>query len=130
MIGMDKKHWSNHILVLASILFLLAQPSCHSKSTSQTTGTEFSQGEIVSKVRQIVARKLEVDPNTIDVDTSISKQKIPADELDAVEIILEVENAFQIEIKEEEVGGSSQGLADRLSVRRLSEIVEQKKAAK
>jgi acyl carrier protein len=131
MIGRAKTNWLNSVTVFVSILVLSPQPSCRPQPASETgSQTAFSQEQIVAKVRKIVAKKLAVDPNAIDVDIPLSKQKQSADELDAVEIILDVEAAFQTEIKEEEVGGTSPGLADRLSVRRLSEIVQQRKAEK
>ena len=51
----------------------------------------------------------------------MSKQKKEADELDVVEIIMNVEVAFNIEIKDEEVGVTD------LSVKKLADIVSQKK---
>jgi acyl carrier protein len=60
----------------------------------------------------------------VDVDVPLSKQKKSADELDVVEIIMNVEDAFNIEIKDEEVGGRDS------SVKILADIVSQKKSLK
>ncbi len=81
--------------------------------------------QITSKIRDIVAKKLELDPSTIDVDAPLSKQKAPGDELDATEIILDIEDEFHVEIKEEETGGTEQ-LANRLTVKKLADIVAKK----
>jgi len=66
----------------------------------------------------------------VDVDVPLSKQKRAADELDVVEIIMNVENAFNIEIKDEEVGESLGELGRELSVKKLAEIVSEKKSLK
>jgi acyl carrier protein len=118
------KHWK----LLPACLILVAQFNCASKppATPANTTSQATQEQTVTKIREIVANKLEVDPKTIDIDIPLSKQKSPADELDAVEIILDIEDAFKIEIKEDEVGGSAPGLPDRLSVRKLADIVAKK----
>jgi acyl carrier protein len=53
----------------------------------------------------------------------LSKQKNPADELDVVEIVMMVEEAYQVEIKDEEVGGTLDHVATNLTVRKLAELV-------
>jgi acyl carrier protein len=116
--------------LLPGLLILLAQFNCAKKPPAPPPPSQAPQEQIVTKVREIVANKLEVDPKTIDIEAPLSKQKSPADELDAVEIILDLEDAFKIEIKEDEVGGSAPGLPDRLSVKKLADIVAKKTPAK
>jgi acyl carrier protein len=120
-------------IILATALLLAAtQFNCAKKPAAAPAPAtpQVNPEETLAKVRSIVANKLEVDPKVIDVDAPLSKQTSPADELDAVEIILDIEDAFKIEIKEDEVGGSAPGLPDRLSVRKLTDIVIRKGPAK
>jgi acyl carrier protein len=119
-------------LKLVPCLVLLAQFSCAKKTQAPPPAATpaITQNQTVETIRKIVANKLEVEPQTIDIEAPLSKQKSPADELDAVEIILDIEDTFKIEVKEDEVGGSAPGLPDRLSVRKLSEIVNKKLPAK
>jgi len=60
----------------------------------------------------------------VGVDMPLSKQKKSADELDVVEIIMNVEEAFNIEINDEEIGVRD------LSVKKLADIVLLKKSLK
>ena len=64
------------------------------------------------------------------VDLPLSKQKKAADELDVVEIIMNVEEAFSIEIKDEEVGESLEKISGDLSFKKLADIVIKKKSSK
>ena len=108
------------------LVFLIFQLSCKtSQPQIATNNPEPNHEQITSKIRDIVAKKLELDPSTIDVDAPLSKQKAPGDELDATEIILDIEDEFHIEIKEEETGGTEQ-LANRLTVKKLADIVAKK----
>lgn len=52
------------------------------------------------KVKNLVVEKLDVDPNLVTMDTDIMKD-LEADSLDAVEIILGVEEEYGIEIPDE-----------------------------
>jgi acyl carrier protein len=113
--------------VLILIVFVFGQLSCAKQSQPASNSSAQNQDQILTKVREIVARKLELAPDAINVDIPLSKQKAPGDELDAVEIILDIEDEFHIEIKEEETGGTEQ-LADRLTVRKLADIVAKKLA--
>jgi acyl carrier protein len=123
---------------LVTILSLLA--GCGNKSHSQnsnlkpeddkpTRSVSSDYEQILSGVRNIVAKQLSLDASAIDVDVPLSKQKVAADELDVVEIIMKVEETFGIEIKDEEVGNSEEQLKD-VSVRKFAEIVARKKKVK
>ena len=108
------------------VCLLIFQWSCKtSQPQTAATNPNANHEQITSKIRDIVAKKLELDPRTIDVDAPLSKQKAPGDELDATEIILDIEDEFHIEIKEEETGGTEQ-LANRLTVKKLADIVAKK----
>lgn len=52
------------------------------------------------KVKELVVEKLDVDPGLVTMDTDIMKD-LEADSLDAVEIILGVEEEYGIEIPDE-----------------------------
>jgi acyl carrier protein len=108
------------------VCLLILQGSCKtSQPQTAAKNPDANHEKITSKIRDIVAKKLELDPSAIDVDAPLSKQKAPGDELDATEIILDIEDEFHIEIKEEETGGTEQ-LANRLTVKKLADIVAKK----
>ena len=53
------------------------------------------------QVRQLLAHQFEVDENTITMDTDIADD-LGADSLDTVELIMEFEKAFDIQIPDED----------------------------
>ncbi len=53
------------------------------------------------KVKDIVAEQLEVEKEEITMETSMMKD-LDADSLDAVEVVMELEDAFDIEIPDED----------------------------
>ena len=117
-----------HVAMIAALLLAVGcrgKPSTPAASQANQNQNQ-QQEQILNTVREITAKVLEVDPKTIDVDTPLAKQKAPADEVDATDIILGIEDTFEIEIKEEETGGTEH-LADRLTVRKLAELVARKK---
>ena len=128
-------------LVIAFITTLSLLSGCGNKSHSQTSNAKAEGGrptqsvssddeQIFSGIRNIVAKQLGLDASAIDVDASLSKQKVAADELDVVEIIMNVEETFGIEIRDEEVSNPEGHLKDDLSVRKLADIVARKKQGK
>ena len=56
---------------------------------------------VLDTVRQFVVEQLAIDPELVDVDSNLMKD-LEADSLDAVEIIMAVEEAFNIGIPDEE----------------------------
>ena len=58
---------------------------------------------IFEKVRDILAEQLELDPETITLDTNIVDD-LDADSLDFVEMITSIEDEFDIVITDEKVG--------------------------
>ncbi len=56
------------------------------------------------KVRDIIADELGIDPSTIQKDSNIIDD-LDADSLDAVELIMAFEEAFDIEIDDESANG-------------------------
>ena len=84
----------------------------------------------LKSIRTIVAKQLGLNAGEIDDAAPLSKQRIAADELDAVEIIMIVEDTFGIKIKDEEVSDPQGQMKDDLSVRKLAAIVLMKKGGK
>lgn len=127
--------------VIALIVTLSLLSGCGNKSHSQslnpkaegdkaTRSVSTDDEQILSGIRNIVAKQLSLEASAVDVDVPLSKQKVAADELDIIEIIMNVEETFGIEIKDEEVSLPEGHLTDDLSVRKLADIVAQKKGKK
>lgn len=57
--------------------------------------------EIFDTVKELIVEQLDVDPDAVTLDTDILKD-LEADSLDAVEVILGVEENYGIEIPDEE----------------------------
>ncbi|HVQ37806.1 MAG TPA: hypothetical protein VMS31_09745 [Pyrinomonadaceae bacterium] len=85
---------------------------------------------VVESITQIVGKQLDLTVHEVDAEAPLTKQKKPADEVDVVEIVMNVEDAFNIEIKDEEVGESLEKIAAHLSVKKLADIVAKKKSLK
>jgi acyl carrier protein len=129
------------MLPLLIVLGFLMQTSCR-----RTTSHQLSQGnprEVIStqssspdyqktveRIRAIVGTQLNINAGEVDVDLPLLKQKKAADELDLVEIIMNVENTFNVEIKDDEVGESLEEIGKNLSVKKLADIVSRKKSLK
>ena len=56
--------------------------------------------EIFEKVKSIVIEQLEVDPETVTAESSFAND-LGADSLDTVELVMALEEAFDIEIPDE-----------------------------
>ena len=56
---------------------------------------------VFDKVREIIAEQLDADPEDITLDTDLMKD-LEADSLDAVEIIMALEEEYDIEIPDED----------------------------
>ena len=71
---------------------------------------------IFEKVRDMLAEQLEIDPETITMDTNILED-LEADSLDFVELVTSIEDEFDIVITDEAVG-------DFKTVRQVVEFLE------
>lgn len=117
--------WSSLLAIVAVACISCnpgASPTIKSRSTSASTDSDKLSQEVLARVTQIVAESLRLKPEEVNVDAALSKQKNPADELDVVEIVMMVEEAYRVEIKDEEVGGALD-TATNLTVRKLADIV-------
>jgi acyl carrier protein len=128
-------------LAIALITTLSLLSGCGNKSHPQTSNLKpegdkpiqsvsSDYEQILSGIRNIVAKQLSLDASAIDVDVALSKQKVAADDLDVVEIIMNIEETFGIEIKDEEVSHPEGHLKDDMSVRKLADIVARKQKRK
>ena len=131
------------ISILLSLICLIALTNfgCGNKppSTTSTNGqtanvanrpSQLDNQQVLPVIRDIVAKILSIEPNAVDVNAPLSRQKIAADELDVVEIVMGVEEAFGVEIKDEEIADGKGEISVDLSVKKLAEIVSMKKARK
>jgi acyl carrier protein len=84
--------------------------------------------DTVNRVRSEVASILNQDPAQIDVTKPLVAQG--ADELDIVEIVMAVEEAFEVEIPDSAIGDNVSEVSKKLSVRQLAEIVSRQQKAK
>ena len=64
----------------------------------------------LEKVKKILADHLEIDENEIDEETTLDD--LGVDSLDAVEIVMEMEDEFGIEIQSDEIGSSVKDFVD------------------
>ncbi len=72
---------------------------------------------IFEKVRAIIAEQLDIDPQTITPDTDVQKD-LEADSLDAVEIIVAIEDEFGIDTPED-------SMEEFLVVRNIVQFIEE-----
>jgi acyl carrier protein len=122
--------WSGILTIMAVACISCnpgASPTIKSRSTSAGQDSNKLSQEVLARVTQIVAESLRLKPEEVNVDAPLSKQKNPADELDVVEIVMMVEEAYQVEVKDEEVGGTLDHVATNLTVRKLTDIVVKQK---
>ena len=80
-----------------------------------------SQQQVVDGVRSEVAKILKKDAGQIDVAKSLVA--LGADELDIVEIVMSVEEAFKVKIPDSAIGGKPADVGKTLTVQKLAEIV-------
>jgi len=106
------------------LLSLILQSGCGSATPQQGSESAAEDQRIVETIRVIVAEQLDLKVQEVDVDVPLSKLKKPADELDVIEIIMNVEEAFSIEIRDDEVASGT------LSVKALANTVSRKKSSK
>ena len=57
---------------------------------------------IFDKIKTILAEQLDVDEDTLTAETDIAKD-LNADSLDVVEILMSIEDEFEVEIPDEEI---------------------------
>jgi acyl carrier protein len=82
--------------------------------------------ELTPKLKDLIVRrlKLDVDPTTIDDGAPLFGDGLGLDSIDALELVLGLEQEFGIKVEDEEVGVKAFA-----SVNALADFVEQKKSA-
>ena len=102
----------------SAILAVLLLCGCGSQPGQQTVG----------RVRSEVATILKKDSAQIDVAKPLVAQG--ADELDIVEIVMAVEEAFKVEIPDSAIGENIGEVSKTLTVQKLAEIVSRQQRTK
>jgi acyl carrier protein len=102
-------------VVISSLVFTaaIAIVGCGSSSTGQS--------RVIDKIQQEVAKILKKDAAQIDVRKPLGVEG--ADELDVVEIVMEVEEAFDVSIPDSALGDKPGEIAKTLTVQKLADIV-------
>lgn len=57
---------------------------------------------VFEKIKEILAGQLDADPEDITTDTKIAEE-LNADSLDVVELLMSIEDEFEVEIPDEEI---------------------------
>ena len=57
---------------------------------------------VFEKIKSILAEQLQADPEEMTMDTNIAKD-LGADSLDVVELLMSIEDEFDVEIPDEEI---------------------------
>jgi len=76
------------------------------------------RNEIENKVTDILVEKLAVEPNEVTMDAKLEEDLL-ADSLDILEIVLEAEKVFTIDIKDEDA-------TDIKTVKDIVDLIEKK----
>lgn len=89
---------------------------------------------ISGRVIHVIATQLNKDPNSIDLKAPLMGKILGADELDVIEIIMRLEDEFQIEIPDEyfidKNAKNSVGIPQSLNTQKLIDIVNELLKAK
>lgn len=81
---------------------------------------------LAPRVKELIVRrlKLDIDPTSIENDTPLFGEGLGLDSIDALELVLGLEQEFGIKVEDEEVGVKAFA-----SVNALVDFIEQKKIA-
>ena len=82
--------------------------------------------DLAPKVKDLIVRrlKLDIDPKTIQNDAPLFGEGLGLDSIDALELVLGLEQEFGIKVEDEEVGVKAFASVDS-----LCDFIEQKKIA-
>ncbi len=85
-----------------------------------------SRQETASQVKDLIVRrlKLDIDPKTIEDGAPLFGEGLGLDSIDALELVLGLEQEFHIKVEDEEVGVKAFASVDA-----LCDFIEQKKTA-
>lgn len=57
---------------------------------------------VFSKIKSIISKQLNIDPNTITLSSDLAKD-LDADSIEAVEIMMAIEDEFELEFEDEDI---------------------------
>ena len=85
-----------------------------------------SRQELASQVKDLIVRrlKLDIDPKTIEDGAPLFGEGLGLDSIDALELVLGLEQEFHIKVEDEEVGVKAFASVDA-----LCDFIEQKRTA-
>lgn len=85
-----------------------------------------SRKELASQVKDLIVRrlKLDIEPKTIEDAAPLFGEGLGLDSIDALELVLGLEQEFHIKVEDEEVGVKAFASVDA-----LCDFIEQKKTA-
>ena len=85
-----------------------------------------NKNDMAPRVKDLIVRrlKLEIDPSTIQNDAPLFGEGLGLDSIDALELVLGLEQEFGIKVEDEEVGVKAFASVDA-----LCDFIEQKKSA-
>jgi acyl carrier protein len=85
-----------------------------------------TQADLAPRVKELIVRrlKLDIDPSSIQDDAPLFGEGLGLDSIDALELVLGIEQEFGIKVEDEEVGVKAFA-----SVNALTDFIEQKKTA-
>ncbi|HEV2946850.1 MAG TPA: acyl carrier protein [Gemmataceae bacterium] len=95
---------------------------------SQSRSARPDNQEVVDRVRSAVAKILKKDARGIDVTKPLAE--LGADDLDLVEIVMVLEDEYQVEIPDSEIAGTPKEVCKELTVQKLAEIVSRRLVSK
>jgi len=110
-------------LALMLCLFLIGCGDSKQNQPAQQQGVS-----VIDKVRSEVALILGKKADEIDISKPLVA--LGADELDIVEIVMAVEEAFKVEIPDSVIGEKIGEVSKTLTVEKLAEVVSQQKKIK
>ena len=118
------------ILASAILVALLWCTGCGSKPASQAQPAAQDQPEVqtVERVRSESAKILGKEAAQIDVAKPLVAQG--ADDLDIVEIVMAVEEAFKVEIPDSAIDNNAAEGSKTLTVQKLAQIVSKQRKTK
>jgi acyl carrier protein len=89
-------------------------------------GDPMSREDLAPRVKDLIVRrlKLDIDPATIQNDAPLFGEGLGLDSIDALELVLGLEQEFGIKVEDEEVGVKAFASVDA-----LCDFIEQKKGA-
>jgi acyl carrier protein len=120
-------------LAVFTLTILAAIPSLHraqelARKRHEQLYAQPAQQQLIDRIRREVAQVLKKDPALIDVATPMAA--LGADELDVVEIVMAVEEAFKVEIPDSAIGEKAGDSTRTLTIQKLAEIVSRQARAK